>query len=176
VEQNNEFVAEHMSFITRVLFSRSLRLMPLPQQAGIVDGLTVVIKELPNLIPLSDQHLLAFLSELLKMSSVADGEMTDNTLANSVVDKNGYVGTTIDLNTDFRPSHASALFNRRECMARFQNAWLNVPDECPVGVELRVASIRLFHVAIKVYTDAFFDADTSTPIGKTSFFASRSYF
>ncbi|GAX24432.1 transformation/transcription domain-associated protein [Fistulifera solaris] len=165
VEQNKEFVAEHMSFITRVLFSRSLRLMPLPQQAGIVDGLTVVINELPNLIPLSDQHLLAFLSELLKMSSVADGEMTDNTLANSVVDKNGYVGTPIDLNTHFRPSHAAALFNRRECMARFQKAWLDVPDECPVGVELRVASIRLFHVAIKVHTDAFFDADTSTPIG-----------
>jgi transformation/transcription domain-associated protein len=168
MEQNNEFVAEHMSFITRVLFSRSLRLMPLPQQAGIVDGLTVVIKELPNLIPLSDQHLLAFLSELLKMSSVADGEMTDNTLANCVVDKNGYVGSSSDLNTDFQPSHAAALFNRRECMARFQDAWLNVPDEYPVGVELRVASIRLFHVAIKVHTDAFFDADTSTPIGKTS--------
>lgn len=164
-DQNQEFVADHLSFITRVLFSRSLRLMPLPHQAGIVDGLAVVIKELPNLIPLSDQHLLAFLSELLKMSSVADGEMTDNTLTNCVVDKNGYVGSSSDLNMDFHPSHASALFNRRECMTRFHGVWLNIPGECPVGVELRVSSIRLFHAAIRVYTDAFFDAETSTPIG-----------
>lgn len=172
-EQNQKFVADHFSVITRVLFSRSLRLMPLPYQAGVVDGLAVVIKELPNLIPLSDQHLLAFLSELLKMSSVADGEMTDSTLTDCVVDKNGYVGSSSDLNTDFHPSHASALFNRRECMAYFCGGWLNIPEECPVGVELRVSSIRLFHAVIKVYTDAFFDAETSTPIGKSLLLSRR---
>ncbi|MGK3758804.1 MAG: hypothetical protein ACI8RD_011121, partial [Bacillariaceae sp.] len=56
-----------------------------------VEALSVLVDQVPDLIQLEDQHLLAFLSELLKMASVADGEMTDTNLIGSVVDRNGYV-------------------------------------------------------------------------------------
>jgi transformation/transcription domain-associated protein len=165
-EQNASFFSERLSLIRRVLFSRSLRLMPLPQQVGVVEGLAVIIKEVPGLLPLSDQHLLAFLSELLKMSSVADGEMSDKTLTNCVVDKNGYVASKIDANAEVYPSHASALFFRRECAVSIHGVKFVVPEELPVGVQLRVASIALLHAVIRGYTNAFFDAESTTPIGK----------
>lgn len=77
--------------IRRTVFSRSLRLLSLPQQVSVVEGLAVIVKSIPGLIPLSDQHLLAFLSELLKMLSVADGEMVDKNFKTTIVDKNGFV-------------------------------------------------------------------------------------
>jgi transformation/transcription domain-associated protein len=170
-DKAKEFVSDHLSLIRRVLFSRSLRLLPLPQQVGVVEGLAVIIKEIPGVIPLSDQHLLAFLSELLKMSSVADGEMSDSTLKDFVVDKNGYTVSSfhqpVPGESDFSPypSHASALFFRRECVLDVNGAKVVVPEELPAGVQLRVSSILLLHSVIRGYPDSFFDAKTATPIG-----------
>ena len=130
-----------------------------------MEGLALIVKEVPKLLPLSDQHLLAFLSEILKMSSVADGEMTDNTLASVVVDKNGFVASSFDPNSDVYPSHASSLFHRRECVVNMNGIKFAIPEESPVGVQLRVASISLIHMVIRHYTDAFFDAEATTPIG-----------
>ena len=152
--------------IRRALFSRSLRLMPLPQQVGVVEGLATVLKELPGLLPLSDQHLLAFLSELLKMCSVADGEMNDKTLVHSVVEKNGFIDSPVDMNSSPYPSHASALFHRRECAVDMDGYVLVVPEELPIGVQLRVSSIVLLHTVIRGYTDEFFEAESTTPIGE----------
>jgi transformation/transcription domain-associated protein len=166
------FVSDHLSLIRRVLFSRSLKLLPLPQQVGVVEGLAVIIKEIPGVIPLSDQHLLAFLSELLKMSSVADGEMSDPTLKDFVVDKNGYTVSSFhqpvqgESNSSSYPSHASALFFRRECVLDVHGRKVVVPEELPAGVQLRVSSILLLHSVIRGYPDAFFDAQTATPVGK----------
>jgi transformation/transcription domain-associated protein len=154
-----------MTLIRRVLFSRSLRLMPLPQQVGVIEGLALLVNEVPSLFPLADQHLLAFLSELLKMSSVADGEMADTTLTNSVVDKNGYVASQSDSNFDQYPSHASALFFRRECVAMAIGKRIVIPEEMPVGVQLRVSSIALLHAVIRGHSNAFFDAETASPVG-----------
>ena len=122
--------------IRRVLFSRSLRLLPLREQVGAVEALTVLVDQVPNLIPLKDQHLLAFLSELLKMASVADGEMKDNNLIGSVVDKNGFVlpdqrhhtppKDVKDVDPTLRPS---SLFLRRDCILTIGNQKLLVEEE-----------------------------------------------
>jgi len=151
-----------------VLFSRSLRLLPLPQQVGVVEGLGIIVKQAPKLLPLSDQHLLAFLSELLKMSSVADGEMQDPSLKEFVIDKNGYAGSQAEAERKLGsyPSHASALFFRRECVLEVNNDKFVIPEELPAGIQLRVSSIVLLHSVIRGYSDPFFDAKGSTPIGK----------
>jgi len=165
-----------MSLLKRVLFSRSLRLLPLPEQVGAVEALAMVVDQMPNLIPLNDQHLLAFLSELLKMSSVADGEMTDPNLVGSVVDKNGCAipahesGTVA--NREFKVKHhekpSSALFLRRGCLVKTSRMHVFVPEESPNGVQLRASSIYLLRAVIRGHANPFFDAESSTPIGTSS--------
>lgn len=165
---------KHMPLLRKVLFSKSLRLLPLKEQIGLVEALAVLADQLPNLIPLDDQHLLAFLSELLKMASVADGEMSDPSLVGSVVDRNGLVvssqeqpGTEdTDYNVPlFRPS---SLFLRRDCVLEIGRGNLVLAAELPPGVQLRVSSIELLRAVIRGHPDVFFDAETSTPIGKAS--------
>jgi len=162
---------DQMPIIRRVIFSRSLRLLPLSEQVGAVEALAFIVKEVKDVLPLSDQHLLAFLSELLKMSSVADGEMTDSALSAHVVDKNGNALTNKKAITSssFRsekcPSHASAIFFRRECVLQLDKTKFVIPEELPQGVQLRVSSISLLHAVIVNNPPAFFDAEVSTPIG-----------
>ena len=160
--------------IRRVLFSRSLRLLPLREQVGAVEALTVLVDRVPNLIPLEDQHLLAFLSELLKMASVADGEMKDNNLIGSVVDKNGYVlpehrhhtptNDMQDVDPALRPS---SLFLRRGCILTTCGRKLLLGEELPCGIQLRVSSIQLLRSIIRGHPDTFFDSESSTPVGKS---------
>lgn len=168
-----ELLNEHMALIKRVLFSRSLRLLPLPEQVGAVEALATVVDQLPKLIPLDDQHLLAFLSELLKMSSVADGEMTDPNLVGTVVDKNGYAISAHESAgasrkeskiTDHERS-PSAFFLRRDCVLETAGKMVFVPRESPNGVQLRASSIHLLRAVIRGHADSFFDAESSTPIG-----------
>lgn len=169
-EDFEKFLENQLSSLRRVIFSRSLRLLPLPEQVGAVEALAFVIKEAKSVLPISDQHLLAFLSELLKMSSVADGEMSDPALL-GCVDKNGYTSKPSKANSVSVlasvafPSHASALFYRRECILETQDSKYVVPEELPHGVQLRVSSISLLHSVICGHPDAFFDAEVSTPIG-----------
>lgn len=40
-----------------------------------------------------------------------------------------------------------------------------LPKELPVGVQLRVSAIRLLHSLIWSYSNPFFDAEVSTPVG-----------
>jgi hypothetical protein len=168
-----EIFRSHMPLIKRVLFSRSLRLLPLPEQVGAVEALATVVDQLPSLIPLNDQHLLAFLSELLKMSSVADGEMTDPNLVGSVVDKNGYAlpahESAAAANRDSKVKHqekaSSAIFLRRDCILTSTGSKLFIPQESPNGVQLRFSSINLLRAVIRGHANPFFDAESSTPIG-----------
>lgn len=60
-----------MTLIRRLIFSRSLRVLPLQEKIGSIEALAVLIDRIPELISITDQHLLAFLSELLKMASIA---------------------------------------------------------------------------------------------------------
>ena len=125
------------------------------------------------MIPLEDQHLLAFLSELLKMASVADGEMTDNNLIGSVVDKNGFVipenrnvTTSSDVQEIDPTLRPSSLFLRRNCILTTDSQKFLVGEELPCGIQLRVSSIQLLRSIIRGYPDSFFDAESSTPVGK----------
>jgi transformation/transcription domain-associated protein len=169
LEENRDILSkDDISLIRRVLFSRSLRLLPLPQQVGIIEALTAVIVKFPNAIPLTDQHLLSCLSELLKLLSVADGDMTDVNLENHVVNKDGYVQilSGSGANNVDHPTHATSLFFRRDCVVGIKNFRVLLPGELPVGVQLRVSSIKLFGCVIKTHTDAFFNAEPATPIGE----------
>ena len=151
--------------IRRVLFSRTLRLLPLPHQVGAIEGLTTIVRLFPTLFPLTDQHVLTFLSELLKMASVADGEMVDEKLSEMVVDKDGFIPIK---NTDRPqyPTHSSNLFYRRECVLRIGPIRIVVPGEESTGIQFRISTIILMHTIIGINTDAFFDADSMTPIGE----------
>lgn len=172
-EEYHDIFKAQMPLIKRVLFSRSLRLLPLPEQVGAVEALATVVDQLPSLIPLNDQHLLAFLSELLKMSSVADGEMTDPNLAGSVVDKNGYAipsnQSAAEANRDSKAKHhetpSSAIFLRRDCILTTTRSRFFLPRESPSGVQLRFSSINLLRAVIRGHSNPFFDAESSTPIG-----------
>lgn len=172
-----DLLNEHMALIKRVLLSRSLRLLPLPEQVGAVEALAMVVDQLPSLIPLNDQHLLAFLSELLKMSSVADGEMTDPNLVGNVVDKNGYAipahesaaAASRESKVKHHETPSSALFLRRGCILTTAQTKVFVPQESPNGVQLRTASIHLLRAVIRGHSNPFFDAESSTPIGTSSF-------
>ena len=163
-ESDSEHSSDHATLIRRMLFSRSLRLLPLPHQVGVVEALAAVLKQFPNFLPVTDQHLLGCLSEILKMSSVADGEMTDEKLKEMVVDKDGYAPSEVESSCDY-PKHASSLFFRRECVIDARNVKIVVPGELPAGVQLRVSGIVLLHLVIRTHTDPFFDSETTTPIG-----------
>jgi hypothetical protein len=126
----------------------------------VVDALAAVIKKFPSFLSVTDQHLLGCLSELLKMSSVADGEMVDEKLKDIVVDKDGYIPTASDY-----PDHSSFLFFRRECVVDLGTVKIVVPAELPSGIQLRVSTIVLLHLVIRTYTDPFFDSEASTSIG-----------
>jgi hypothetical protein len=173
-EEYERVFSKHVSLIRKVIFSRSLRLLPLAEQVGAVDALAFLVKEVNSILPLTDPHQLAFLSELLKMSSVADGEMSDPALTGHVVDKNGKASTGKTTTTqsshrqDTSPSHASAIFRRRECILEIEGHHFVVPEELPDGVQLRVSAISLLRAVIKGHPDAFFDAEVSTPIGRPS--------
>lgn len=162
-----------MPSIKRVLFSRSLRLLPLLEQIGVVEALSVIVQQVPDLFPLDDNHLKAFLSEVLKMSSVADGEMTDSSLLGDVIDKNGMAVSAQARQSGSRDSDAhastfpsSGLFLRRECIMQINGTKIVIPDESPPGIQLRVSTIALLRFVIRGHADSFFDSDSSTQIGK----------
>ena len=173
-DESEKTFTNQLSSIRRIIFSRSLRLLPLAEQIGAVEALAFILKETKNVLSLSDQNsgFLAFLSELLKLLSVADGEMSDSGLVGYVVDKNGNATTNAGkygqrgaTATVGYPSHSSALLFRRECVLDIKGTKFVVPEELPHGVQLRVSSISLLHSVICSYPDPFFDAEVSTPIG-----------
>lgn len=162
----------HITILKRCLFSRSLRILPLPDQVGIIEALAFLITSFPSVLPLSDQHLLAFLSELLKMLCVADGEMKGDADVDIgvAVNKNGYVYNKSSVDAEREDAaltlssktHASSIFLRSEMLV----GGVTVPSELPLGVQLRVTSLSLFRAVIKSHTSGFFDADASTPVGE----------
>jgi hypothetical protein len=153
----------HSELIRQVLFSKSLRFLPLPQQVGLLEGLCAMLSLFPKIIPLEDQHLLACLSELLKMSSVADKDMEDSKLEGRTVDKDGFIGG-ID---GPRPSlHSFSIFFRRSCVVSVSGKLLIIPQELPPPVQLRVSSVRLLHIVINAHENSFFEAENSTSIGE----------
>jgi hypothetical protein len=134
-----------------------------------VEGLAVLVQKLGEVFSLADQHLLAFISELLKMSSVADGEMNDTSLKDIMVDKNGYVVSAEPVTavpSHSVPTHASSVFHRRLCVIASDGASMVVPEQCPPGIQLRASTIVLLHALIRSYPDHFFDAEQASPVGR----------
>lgn len=158
-----DLAKRHSDLIRQVLFSKSLRFLPLPQQVGLLEGLCVMISLFSKNIPLEDQHLLACLSELLKMSSVADKDMEDTKLEGRTVDKDGYIGGL----DGPRPTHHSfSIFFRRSCVVSVSDSLLVIPEELPPPVQLRVSAVRLLHIVINAHENSFFEAESSTSIGE----------
>ena len=157
--------SKQIQVIRRLLFSRHLRLLPLCHQVGLIESLSFILKEIPGFFPLNDQHVLNFLSELLKMCSVADGEMSDKSLFGHVVDKNGYCASGQQEKGNRFPSHAFALFCRRKLCLGVNKQVFVFPQEAPPGVQLRVAAISLIHSVVAGGSDLFFDSEPSTSIG-----------
>lgn len=152
--------------IRKTVFSRSLRILPLPQQVGSVEALIVILNEFPTLLSIKDQHFLSFLSELLKMCSVADGEMQGTDSSDSA-NKNGFVRPNsegVELQSD-NPTHCSSLFLRREAAVEVDKVRFAIPEELPVGVHLRTSAIILLHSVVFLNADPFFDAEVTTAIG-----------
>lgn len=162
-------LADNMRLIRRGLFSRTLRLLPLPNQVGVVEGLALLVERVPSLLPLSDQSILSCLSEMLKMASVADGEMSDSTLTTCVVDRNGFAVPAREDREErlasVSPDHSHALFFRRECILCAENGSFVVPGEESAGVQLRISIIFLLHFVIKRHAKEFLQSDTSGAIG-----------
>jgi hypothetical protein len=83
-----------------------------------------------------------------------------------VVDKNGFTATMSTSRYSRGSSHTTGMFLRRECVARLCGGKLiSIPEELPLGVQLRVSALRLLNTVICRHTDGFFDADSTTPIG-----------
>jgi len=115
-------------------------LLPLVQQVGLIEGLSVVVQEVPSTLPLTDQHLLSFLSELLKICSVGDGEMTEISMSAYAVDKNGFVNSSAGSNLAY-PTHASALFKHRMFVLSVSGISIVVPEELPAGCQVSIPSL-----------------------------------
>lgn len=168
-EEANVIIQNHMGLIRRMLFTRALRLLPLPAQVGVVEALATLIKSFPHAFALTDdQHLMSFLSELLKLASIADGDMKDKSLTDCVVDRNGFTITNgkIEPRSIAIPHHASGVFLRRLCVIDMDEAMIVCPEELPVGIQMRVSGILLLRAVIQADSDYFFEAESSTPVGK----------
>ena len=181
-EKVRDFLSTRATAVKRTLFSRSLRILPLPDQVGIVEGLAFLITCFPGVLPLTDQHLLAFLSELLKMLSIADDIVgdTSNVSIGVAVDRNGCVCKTSLANTELgkvaleqpsppTPVHASKVFLRKEmalrCCLEPSSPDIIVPPELPMGVQLRATALALFRAVVKNHPAIFFNAESNSPAG-----------
>lgn len=173
----SKLLAKHDKETKRLLFSKSLRNLPLSEQIAAIEAFTFIAKEDSKLLPLSENLVLVFFSELLKMMSVADGEMTSESISNAVIiNKDGYSpksesrqsGCTVDPHSSL--SHASGIFMREEYeLSVCGLGRIVLPTGLPIGVQFRVSSLILFHIVLKAHSDAFFEADPSSSIGEFHF-------
>ena len=127
-----------------------------------------------KLIPIADQNLLAFLSELLKMVSIADGEFKDEGFGSVVlIDKNGYAVNSGGESTSgqIRPTvRASSLFLRKKIAVEDEafNGRIQVPAELPLGIHSYGTSVNttfILGAIIRKNADEFYDADAQSKIG-----------
>lgn len=109
------------------------------------------------------------------MMTVADGAMESESISNAVIiNKDGYSPvperTDSTIGKSSYLSHATGIYLRDECImdGEYLCGRVLVPAELPLGIQFRVSSLILFRSAINAHTDAFFDADTNTAIGKCS--------
>jgi len=161
----------HVDSLKRLLFPKLLRTLPLPHQVAVVDALAFILEAATGLIPIDDRNLLAFISELLKMMSIADGEFDDPSFGSvALVNKDGWAtnndGTSEPSgckHSNFRPS--SVLLRRASTIEdnTFKGKVV-VPAELTMGVQLRVSALLLFRGFIRGSPDQFYDADNGSTV------------
>jgi len=135
---------------------------------AVVDACAYILDRAPKLIPIADQSLLAFLSELLKMISIADGEFSDPSFGSVVlIDKNGFAVNNGGDSTSQNMSgmHASSVFLRKAIVLEDVGGRIQIPQELPLGIQLRVSTLLLFRALIRGFADEFYDADPQSKIG-----------
>lgn len=165
-----DLLGKSVTFFRKALFSRSLRTLPLKEQVGATQALAFIIDSAPSLFPLIDQDILALLSELLKMTAIADGVMTAKEGENfPLVDKDGFVSSAQTAETKKQTSkHSSSMFFADSFTllpSETGGMHINVPPDLPDGVQLRVTALMLFRAVIRRHTDLFFDAPSSDAVG-----------
>lgn len=165
-----DLLVKSVPFFRKALFSRSLRTLPLKEQVGATQALAFIIDSAPSLFPLIDQDILALLSELLKMTAIADGVMTAKEGENfPLVDKDGFVSSPHTAGTKNRTSkHSSSMFFADSFTllpSETGGMHVKVPPDLPDGVQLRVTALMLFRAVIRRHTDLFFDAPSSDAVG-----------
>jgi len=163
-------LSNHGNSLKRLLFPKLLRTLPLPNQCAAVDACAFILDRAPKLIPIADQDLLSFLSELLKMISIADGEFSDTSFGSVVlIDKNGFAVNNGGESTSQSRStvQASSVFLRKSMILEDKSfgGKVIVPAELPLGVQLRVSTLLLFRGLIRGFSDEFYDADPQSKIG-----------
>ena len=105
-----------------------------------------------------------------------DGEMTDQNSTSPVVDRDGFVYQPHEVprNRDARSLEStirpSSLFLRRYCVVRSNDAKFLIEEELPPGIQFRVSSVVLLRSIIRGYPDAFFDAESTTPVGNSKLY------
>jgi len=168
----SELLIKRTSSIKRLIFARSLRNIPLSDQVATIETFAYIVNKAPTLVPISDNIVIIFLSELLKMMTVADGEMESESISNAVIiNKDGYSPvperTDSTIGKSSYLSHATGIYLRDECImdGEYLCGRILVPAELPLGIQFRVSSLILFRSTINAHTNAFFNADTNTSIG-----------
>ncbi|KAL9186273.1 hypothetical protein ACHAXT_005511 [Thalassiosira profunda] len=163
-------LAPHINALKRLLFPKVLRVLPLPNQVAIIEACVFIVERAPKLIPIADQHLIGFLSEILKMISIADGEIEDQNFGGVVlIDKHGFA---VNSSGGSEPKRSSAV---RASSLALRNAFVvedpsfggrvEVPAELSLGVQLRVSTLLLFRAVIRGSPDEFYDAESESRVG-----------
>ncbi len=166
-------ILKHGSIVKKHLFSKSLRNLQLQDQIATIETFGYIVKHAPGCAPLSDSHVLVFLSESLKMMSVADGEMTSESISSSVIiNKDGYsprvTRNSCMVDKFSSLTHATSIFLREGFEVLLEGYRIPVKPELPIGVQLRVSSLNLFHEVLKRHSDSFLEAESSSSIGKVT--------
>lgn len=166
-------LSPHVNSLKRLCFPKLLRILPLAQQVAVVDACAFLLDRVPKLITIDDQNLLAFVSELLKMINIADGEFADPAFGEVVlIDKDGLAvdggGGGGESALSRATVRASSLLLRRAIILEDATSFggrVRVPAELSMGEQLRVSTILLFRGLIRGFPDDFCDADPQTKVG-----------
>lgn len=156
--------------LKRLLFPKLLRTLPLPNQVACIDAVAFILTKFPKLLPITDTKLQAFVSELLKMISIADGALSDPSFGSIVlIDKDGFAVNS-DGEATSRPRsnvRPSSVFLRKSFVLEDETygGRIQVPAELPLGIQLRVSTLQLFRGLITGWPDEFYDAGSDSSIG-----------
>lgn len=145
-------LSPHVNSLKRLCLPKLLRILPLAQQVAVVDACAFLLDRVPKLITIDDQNLLAFVSELLKMINIADGEFADPAFGEVVlIDKDGLAvdggGGGGESALSRATVRASSLLLRRAIILEDATSFggrVRVPAELSMGEQLRVSTILLF--------------------------------